>query len=119
ERLHPVYPHGVLWVPLALLHDSLLALGVVAQALGIRETGGHSLQDALPAALWDRQILLVLDNCEQVQQISVLLSVLLAAPQVQILATSRKRIRMRGAQHYPLAPLPVPAATAPPYLDEW
>jgi predicted ATPase len=63
----------------------------------------------LAAAIGESRLLLVLDNLEQVVAAAPELSALVrACPNVTILATSRVRLRVRGEQEYPVAPLPVP-----------
>lgn len=121
QELEATYPDGVFWVALVSLRDPLLVLNEVAQTLGIKETGGQPLLDVLQTTLWDQQILLVLDNCEQVEGLSSVIAGLLAAPGLQILCTSRKRLRVRGEQQVVLAPLPVPPVppiTAPLEIED-
>ena len=62
-----------------------------------------------------RQILLLLDNCEHVLAATAdLVAALLAAcPAVQVLATSRAPVQVRGEQVLPVDPLPLPAVDAP------
>jgi predicted ATPase/transcriptional regulator with XRE-family HTH domain len=118
QNLEACYADGVFWVALAPLRDSHLVLNEVAQVLKIKESGNQPLLDALQVTLWEQQVLLVLDNCEQVQGMSSVIAGLLAAPGVRILATSRKRIRVRGEQQIPLAPLPVPSLTTPLIVED-
>jgi predicted ATPase len=54
----------VAFVNLAPLRDHRLVPATIASALAVRESGGHSARDLLPAALQERQLLLVLDNFE-------------------------------------------------------
>ena len=58
------YPGGAWFVPLAPLADPALLAAAVAGVLGVREAGHRSPADALAAALRERRLLLVLDNCE-------------------------------------------------------
>ncbi|MDQ6693780.1 MAG: tetratricopeptide repeat protein [Chloroflexota bacterium] len=118
QELEAAFPEGVFWVGLAPLQEPLLVLNAIAQALGIKETGNRPLLDLLQTVLWEREILLVLDNCEQILGIGSLVIDLLAAPRLRILATSRKRLRVRSEQQVPLAPLLFPPAAAPLTVDD-
>lgn len=56
---------------------------------------------SLRHALRDKQLLLVLDNFEHLLDAATLVSELLqAAPRLQVLATSRERLNLRGEQRY-------------------
>src|SRR5262245_11121576 len=71
---------------------------------------GTSPSDFLCEALGDRQLLLVLDNCEHVVAgVAALANGLLAAcPALHVLATSREPLRVAGEVEQPLAPLERP-----------
>ncbi|MCD6032571.1 MAG: transcriptional regulator, LuxR family, partial [Thermomicrobiales bacterium] len=101
---------GANFVELAPLRDPGLVLPVVARALGVPESGDRPLLDRLVAALRQRHLLLVLDNCEHlVTAVAALVPQLLTAcPSLQILATSRAPLRVRGEQELPVDPLPLP-----------
>ena len=102
---------GVVWVDLAPLRDPALIPGAVASALGLTPAAGVSITEQLAAYLRTRQALLLLDNCEHVlEETGDLAGDLLArAPALQLLATSRAPLRLRGEQVLPIEPLPVPA----------
>src|SRR5204862_4626107 len=56
--------------------------------------------------LAEKQLLLVVDNCEHLLEAAPLLSELLAAaPGLVVLATSRERLHLEGEYEFPLAPL--------------
>ena len=81
----------------------------VATALGIQQGGGPVLE-ALAEALAARQVLLVLDNCEHlIDAVAGLCGTLLpAADDVRILATSREPAGVAGEARYRLPPLGLP-----------
>lgn len=83
---------------------------VVAQAVGVREVGGHSLCQTLARALHGSDLLLVLDSCEHVAESVAGLAEVLAAhcPSVTILTTSRAALRIRAETRFAVGPLPVP-----------
>ena len=99
------HPDGVWFVPLDALHDHRLVAGAIADALEVESSGGD-LAAALKAHLRDLRMLLVLDNFEQVEDASPLISELLAAaPGLSVLVTSRVRLRLYGERVVPLDPL--------------
>ena len=76
----------------------------------IRPAPGRSaLQDAI-SWLERRKVLLVLDNCEHMVQASaqVVVSLLGGCPQLQVLATSRRPLRVDGETVWPVPPLSLP-----------
>jgi predicted ATPase len=82
----------------------------VAAALGIHDLPAVAGADALAHALAQRQLLLVLDNCEQVigAAAEVCGRLLLGADDVRVLATSREPLRIAGEARYRLGPLILP-----------
>ncbi|MGZ4472501.1 MAG: ATP-binding protein [Nocardioidaceae bacterium] len=82
----------------------------VIGALGIRSAEGGSPTERLVAHLRDRQLLLVLDNCEHVQEAArALASELLGScPGVRVLATSRHALALPGELVLTVPPLPMP-----------
>ncbi|MFB7267594.1 BTAD domain-containing putative transcriptional regulator [Streptomyces nojiriensis] len=108
----------VCFVELAPLRDGaglpqalLSALGLRATGLGMGD-GGQTPVDRLIAALADRMLLLVLDNCEHVvDEIAALAARLLAAcPRLRVLATSREPLGVIGESLWPVRPLDGDAA---------
>jgi non-specific serine/threonine protein kinase len=104
----------VAFVPLAAVRDPRLVLPTVAQAVGAPEAGAGSLPARLAAALPGPRLLL-LDNLEQVVAAGRDLAALLAAaPELTILATSRRPLRLAIEHAFPVPPLATPAAPTPP-----
>jgi hypothetical protein len=58
------YPDGVWLVELAEFSDPALVAQRVAETLGVREQPGRPLGATLADALWEKDLLPVLDNCE-------------------------------------------------------
>ncbi len=92
------YPHGAWLVELAGLANPTLVLQSIAAALGVHEDSERVVVDSLTDFLTDRELLLVLDNCEHllVACASVAERLLLAAPKLRILATSREALGILG-----------------------
>ncbi|MDX3352118.1 BTAD domain-containing putative transcriptional regulator [Streptomyces sp. ME01-24h] len=90
--------------------------GLVPVSAG-REAGGPDGRPLarLTAALTDRKLLLVLDNCEHlVADVAHVTARLLAAcPRVRVLATTREALGVGGETLCPLEPLPLPELGAP------
>ncbi|MGY1867694.1 MULTISPECIES: BTAD domain-containing putative transcriptional regulator [Nocardia] len=117
------FAHGSWLVELGALQPtstdgtSFLA-DAVAGVLGISAADGADFTGLLCDALSDRELLLVLDNCEHVVDRAAELaeSLLGAAPGLHILATGREPLRLPGEDIVALEPLEVPARDAG--LDE-
>ncbi len=88
----------------------------VVGALGIRSTEGDSPTERLVAHLRDRQLLLVLDNCEHVQEAAAALTteLLSSCPGVRVLVTSRHALALPGelVLNVPRLPTPGPGQAA-------
>jgi non-specific serine/threonine protein kinase len=106
---------GVALAELGPLADDDLVVRCVADACGVREQFLRPLIETLRAALGDRSLLLVLDNCEHVLASCVTLvdQVLRTSPGVRILATSREPLRIAGEVVWRVPPLAVPDLTRP------
>ena len=109
ETLITAYEHAVRFVDLAPLGDPQFVPSAVASALGLA-IHSDDVVAGLTAYLQDKQMLIVLDNCEHVIEATAFLAerILSSAPDVQILATSRERLRVKGEQVHRLSPLASP-----------
>jgi predicted ATPase len=102
--------HGVTFVSLAPLDNPELVPDRIAEALGVPEQPGESFWTSLQRFLAGRHYLLLLDNFEHLLAGAAPLGdLLVAAPSVTILATSRERLSLHGEQEFPVAPLAVPS----------
>jgi class 3 adenylate cyclase len=63
-ELLELFPDGVWMVELASLSDSTLVPQTVAAALGVRESSGRPIMTLLTDYLRNKEMLLILDNCE-------------------------------------------------------
>lgn len=106
---HPRFADGALFVSLGPIRDPALIVPAIAQQAGVQEIRGQPLQESLHSFLRDKHLLLVLDNFEQVvHAASVITDLLENVPRLQVLVTSRMRLRLRGEQLYPVQPLALP-----------
>jgi predicted ATPase/predicted Ser/Thr protein kinase len=106
---------GVWVVDLAPLADPALLPQAIAGVLGVSEGSNRSLLDGLVDHLRPRHLLLVLDNCEHLIAACAELSesLLRAAPQLRIVATSREGLGIPGETVWrvPSLTLPSPGQT--------
>jgi len=114
-------PDGAWVVELAAIGaDGDVAQATLA-ALSLRDALLADAPDATPtdrvvAALRERTMLLVLDNCEHVIESAAVFAhrVLGECQRLRILATSREPLGITGEALWPVAPLALPAQDAPP-----
>jgi predicted ATPase/DNA-binding CsgD family transcriptional regulator len=92
------FSDGIWYADLAPVTHPVVVPITVARAFGLPDQPGRSITDTLLSFVRERQILLVLDNCEHLLEASAaLVSELLAAcPNVTILATSREPLSVPG-----------------------
>jgi len=97
EQLIGHYRDGIRLVDLAPLNDPRLICSHLAALLDLALPEGDPLA-ALVNGLQQRQMLLLLDNCEHLIDAVAMLSesILRGAPKVHILATSRESLRAEG-----------------------
>jgi predicted ATPase/DNA-binding CsgD family transcriptional regulator len=106
EGLGGEFRDGVVFVGLAQIRDADQVVPAIARAMGVREAGGRCPDDLLQEILVGRNLLLLLDNLEHVIGAAPgLAELLIAVPQLKILATSRESLRVSGEQSYPVPPL--------------
>src|SRR5580704_10973748 len=105
---------GVYFVPLAAVTDPSLITFAIAQALGLRETGGRSPLESLKEYLQNSlsvRMLILIDNFEHMLEAAPLLADLLAlAPSLKILVTSRAALHVYNEHEFPVPPLALPDA---------
>ena len=94
----PDFRDGVSYVDLAPITHAVVVPVAVARALGLPDQPGRSTIETLVRFVGDRQMLMVLDNCEHLlDAIASLAAELLAAcPGLRLLATSREPASVPG-----------------------
>ena len=89
--------------------DPALVPATIAQVLDVRDTGGRPVVESLTVFLRERHLLLVLDNFEQILSAGLTVAeLLMAAPNLEVLVTSRAPLQIRGEHELKVAPLPFP-----------
>jgi predicted ATPase/DNA-binding winged helix-turn-helix (wHTH) protein len=113
EQLLGRYRDGIRLLDLAPLNDPALIGSQLATLLDLAVHDGDPLAGVINH-LRERQMLLVIDNCEHLIDAVALLveSLLRGAPQVHILATSRESLRAEGEFVQRLESLDCPPATS-------
>ncbi|MFF4355191.1 ATP-binding protein [Streptomyces sp. NPDC001530] len=101
------FADGVWFVDLAPITDPGRVGAAIAAAVGVGEQPGRGIDEAVLAALADRQALLVLDNCEQIRDAVApfVERLLVACPHLRVLATSRARMMVPFEWVFPVGPL--------------
>jgi non-specific serine/threonine protein kinase len=104
------FPDGVWLADLAALQDRELVPQTVLAALGLRDDSTRLPVNTLLEYLAGKRLLLVLDNCEHLQDACAVLAtkLLSEAEGLRILATSRQLLNAEGEQVLEVPPLSVP-----------
>jgi predicted ATPase/class 3 adenylate cyclase len=104
------FAQGVWFVELAPLTDPTLIPQTAASVLGLREEQGRPLTAILADYLQAKTALLILDNCEHLIAVCAQFAdtLLHAAPQVKILASSREVLDIGGEAAYRVPSLSIP-----------
>ncbi|WP_063044351.1 protein kinase domain-containing protein [Nocardia pseudovaccinii] len=104
------FAEGVRVIELADVRDQTVLVEVVAATLGLRDDSHQPVHSVVLQYLSSREILLVLDNCEQVVEALAELveTLLLACPNLRILVTTREPLDIAGEAVLRVLPLTVP-----------
>jgi predicted ATPase/DNA-binding SARP family transcriptional activator/DNA-binding CsgD family transcriptional regulator len=113
------YPDGVWMVELAPLSEPGLVAQEVAGVLGVTERPGEPPADTLVDFLGDKDMLLVLDNCEHLIEAAARLAeyLLHSCPRLRILATSREPLGIAGEVVWQVVPLSLPDMDRPASVE--
>src|SRR5574341_134949 len=117
-ELLELFPDGVWLVELAPLSDPMLVPQTVAATLGIRESSDRPILTFLTEYLRNKEMLLILDNCEHLLSACTQLVAMLmqACPNLCILATSREALDIPGEVPFRVPSLSIPDARRLPPL---
>ncbi len=103
--------HDGIWlVEFATISDPAVVIETVAAAVDLRQEAERPLAATLTSFFRNKQLLLILDNCEHVVAACARLaeSLLRSCPQLRILASSREPLGIAGETAWPLPPLSLP-----------
>src|SRR6266699_6114728 len=109
------FPGGAWLVELAEVRDPALVSNAVIAALDLRDQAAAEPLTLLLSYLRDKQLLLVVDNCEHLvgAVAHVVSEVIGAAPGVRVMATSREPLSVSGEHVLPVPPLELPSVHEP------
>lgn len=104
------FANGVWFVELASILDPLLLPQAILNALRIKEEPKKTLEEILTGYLKDKEILIILDNCEHLIEACALLTekLLTTSPKLKIIATSREGLKCAGEQTHRILSLETP-----------
>lgn len=106
EAAASFFPDGTYFVDLSVVSDPALVATVLARTIDARTSGQETARDAVVRVMRNRHALILLDNFEHVLDAAILIrDVAEACPALSVLVTSRERLRLRGENAIPIAPL--------------
>ncbi|MEV8317209.1 hypothetical protein AB0Q95_23880 [Streptomyces sp. NPDC059900] len=115
-ELRDGFPDGVWLVGLAQLSEPALLPLALYEALRLADQSTRTASEVVVDWLADKRLLLILDCCEHLTAdcADFVRTLLVTAPGVRVLATSRRPLALRGEQPIVVPPLPVDAGGTQP-----
>ena len=105
-EVQQAFSHGVCFIPLAAIREPELVVPTLAHTLGLAQ---NQERQRVKVLLYDKQLLLLLDNFEQVLSAAPQLAELLSAcPHLKLLVTSRSVLHVDGEYEFAVPPLTLP-----------
>lgn len=110
DDVRHLFKDGVFFVDLAPASDSNDVSPTVIHSLGIRDQSNRDALEKVIDQIRDREMLLILDNCEHVISgcAHVVNEILRCAPMIRVLVTTRISLAMTEEYRYFVPPLTVP-----------
>ncbi len=120
QELVDDFQDGVTYVDLSAVENSTLVLHSIMASLRVTSEANLDPIDSLTIYLNEREVLLVLNNCEHLaENCAKLVSTLLSRlDRLKVLATSREPIRVEGEVLYRVPSLAYPEADHPRTVEE-
>lgn len=117
------FPEGMWFVDLGPLTDPEFVAPAIAAAMGVMHAPGQPILDTIVEHLHGRRVLLVLDNCEHLLEVSARTvdTLLRNCTSLRVLATSREGLAIAGEAVFPVPSLtvPEPASVSPTDLPQY
>ena len=112
------HPDGVYFVALAMATDADVMWSTIAENVGV--LGDSRTPASLVEHIRWRDMFLILDNLEQLPDASQVVSeLLMEAPRLAMLATSRRPLHLTGEYQHPVPPLEVPTHLNAAEAEPW
>jgi predicted ATPase/class 3 adenylate cyclase/Flp pilus assembly protein TadD len=103
------FPHGVYQVSLAPLSAANSIVTTIADALNYPFSGSEAPADQLWRYLYDKEMLLILDNFEHLMDgVDLVADLLAGAPRLKLIVTSRERLNLHEEWTFELVGMEVP-----------
>jgi predicted ATPase/DNA-binding CsgD family transcriptional regulator len=120
RELSRTLPDGVWLVDLQELRNASLVATIIMNALDVRNQSDRSPVSLLVDFLAEKELLLILDNCEHLLDscAAVVSAILHGTPAIRVLATSREPLNSEGEFVYPVPPLAIPQANAANSIEQ-
>lgn len=109
KKVQHLYRDGVVVVALAPVTDHRLVASSIAQSLSIIENPLKPVIQSVIDHIWEKRLLLILDNLEHLTAAAPVIKDLLEyCPFLHVLATSRMVLHLSAEQEFPVLPLSTP-----------
>jgi len=104
------YINGVWFIDLASIQDGNLLYLKIAESIGLNDQQGKSIEENIYEYIKDKELLIILDNCEHLINECAKLSVkfLHHSSKMKILTTSREALKCQGEILHNVLPLKFP-----------
>jgi predicted ATPase/class 3 adenylate cyclase len=104
------FPEGMWFVDLSPVNEPDFVVPAIASALGVMPAPGQPILETVTEHLRGRRVLILLDNCEHLLEITAqtINSLLRSCGMLKVLATSREGLAIEGEAAYPVPSLTVP-----------
>ncbi|HAY33615.1 MAG TPA: tetratricopeptide repeat protein [Ignavibacteria bacterium] len=104
------YINGVWFIDLAALQDGNLIYLKIAESIGLNEQQGKSIEENIYDYIKDKELLIILDNCEHLINdcANLCMNFLRHSSKMKILATSREALKCHGEILLNVPPLKFP-----------
>ena len=114
------FADGVFFVSLASIDSPEMLEGTIANAIGLQFHGAAEPQEQLLRYLEGKNMLLVLDNFEHlIERANLAVKMVQAAPDIQLLVTSRERLNLQGEWVFEVDGLPYPLSPEESSLEAY
>jgi predicted ATPase len=118
QRVARRFSAGAYFVELAPIREPELVPAAIARSLGLEEGGARVVSEMVLSYLRERELLLVLDNCEHViDAAGFVREALRAGASLHVVATSRVPLGLANEHIYSVAPLQVPDDASALFVD--